>query len=77
MLRAAGKSERFCHACFSGRYPVPSRRHREVAPRLPDGSEQSMSDGLGQLVYFFGQGRADGTAAMKDILGGKGPASPR
>ena len=31
-----------------------------------------MSDGLGQLVYFFGQGRADGTAAMKDILGGKG-----
>ncbi|HET8650196.1 MAG TPA: pyruvate, phosphate dikinase [Gemmatimonadales bacterium] len=24
------------------------------------------------LVYFFGQGRADGTAAMKDILGGKG-----
>ncbi|HET9274459.1 MAG TPA: PEP/pyruvate-binding domain-containing protein, partial [Gemmatimonadales bacterium] len=26
----------------------------------------------GALVYFFGQGRADGTAAMKDILGGKG-----
>ncbi len=25
-----------------------------------------------QLVYFFGQGRADGTAAMKDLLGGKG-----
>jgi pyruvate,orthophosphate dikinase len=24
------------------------------------------------LVYFFGQGRADGTAAMKDTLGGKG-----
>jgi pyruvate,orthophosphate dikinase len=24
------------------------------------------------LVYFFGQGRADGTAAMKDLLGGKG-----
>ena len=24
------------------------------------------------LVYFFGQGRAEGTAAMKDILGGKG-----
>ena len=31
-----------------------------------------MSDGLSQLVYYFGQGRADGTAAMKDILGGKG-----
>jgi pyruvate,orthophosphate dikinase len=26
------------------------------------------------LVYFFGQGRADGSAAMKDILGGKGAA---
>src|SRR5215217_5715463 len=24
------------------------------------------------LVYSFGQGRADGTAAMKEILGGKG-----
>jgi pyruvate,orthophosphate dikinase len=24
------------------------------------------------LVYYFGQGRADGTAAMKDVLGGKG-----
>ena len=24
------------------------------------------------LVYFFGQGRGDGTAAMKEILGGKG-----
>jgi pyruvate, orthophosphate dikinase len=24
------------------------------------------------LVYFFGQGRADGTAGMKDVLGGKG-----
>ena len=24
------------------------------------------------LVYFFGQGRADGTATMKDVLGGKG-----
>ena len=24
------------------------------------------------LVYFFGQGRADGTAGMKEVLGGKG-----
>jgi pyruvate,orthophosphate dikinase len=32
-----------------------------------------MSDTAPQpLVYFFGQGRADGTAAMKDVLGGKG-----
>ncbi|MBX3145585.1 MAG: pyruvate, phosphate dikinase [Gemmatimonadales bacterium] len=32
-----------------------------------------MTDHLTQpLVYFFGQGRADGTAAMKETLGGKG-----
>jgi len=31
-----------------------------------------MTDSLSQLVYYFGQGRADGTAAMKEILGGKG-----
>ena len=31
-----------------------------------------MTDSSGQLVYYFGQGRADGTAAMKDVLGGKG-----
>jgi pyruvate,orthophosphate dikinase len=33
-----------------------------------------MSDAFQQqpLVYAFGQGRADGTSAMKDILGGKG-----
>jgi pyruvate, orthophosphate dikinase len=32
-----------------------------------------MTDSLTQpLVYFFGQGRADGTAAMKEVLGGKG-----
>jgi amidophosphoribosyltransferase len=23
MLRAAGRGERFCHACFSGKYPIP------------------------------------------------------
>ncbi len=28
--------------------------------------------GFERLVYFFGQGRAEGTAAMKDVLGGKG-----
>ena len=31
-----------------------------------------MSDSASPLVYYFGQGRADGTAAMKDVLGGKG-----
>jgi hypothetical protein len=23
MLRAAGGGSRYCHACFSGKYPVP------------------------------------------------------
>src|SRR5437016_13030410 len=27
---------------------------------------------LERWVYFFGNGRADGSAAMRDILGGKG-----
>ncbi len=27
---------------------------------------------LERYVYFFGNGRADGSAAMRDILGGKG-----
>ncbi|MEO6067410.1 MAG: pyruvate, phosphate dikinase, partial [Gemmatimonadales bacterium] len=31
-----------------------------------------MSTNEPKLVYFFGQGRAEGTAAMKDVLGGKG-----
>jgi len=31
-----------------------------------------VTDSTPQLVYFFGLGRADGTAAMKDVLGGKG-----
>jgi len=30
-----------------------------------------------RYVYFFGNGRADGSAAMRDILGGKGADSPR
>jgi amidophosphoribosyltransferase len=36
MLKAAGSRERFCHACFSGRYPVPVEddivRLRHVSP---------------------------------------------
>jgi pyruvate,orthophosphate dikinase len=31
-----------------------------------------MSASPAPLVYFFGEGRADGSAAMKDVLGGKG-----
>src|SRR5690606_22729683 len=44
----------------------------EPAPRPPDHGLR-MSGAYSQpSVYFFGQGRADGTATMKDVLGGKG-----
>ncbi len=39
MLRAAGTANRFCHACFSGQYPVPvdeaSDRSRHLSPLAP------------------------------------------
>ena len=74
MLRAAGDRNGYCHACFSG--PVSdadSRRAGAAAARVPAGGDAGMSGPYAQpLVYFFGQGRADGTAGMKDVLGGKG-----
>jgi hypothetical protein len=30
-----------------------------------------------QYVYFFGNGKADGTAQMRDILGAKALTSPK
>src|SRR5437867_3994884 len=43
---------------------------------MPRRSSRPRSDGpvpsLERWVYFFGNGRADGSAAMRDILGGKG-----
>jgi hypothetical protein len=30
-----------------------------------------------ESMYFFGGGKADGNRNMKDLLGGKGSASPR
>ncbi len=42
MLRAAGGGERFCHACFSGRYPVPVEddivRLRHLSPMATSSS---------------------------------------
>ena len=28
-------------------------------------------------VYFFGNGRADGSAKLRNLLGARGPTSPR
>jgi amidophosphoribosyltransferase len=33
MLRAAGSRNEFCHACFSGRYPIPVGHQDDRAPR--------------------------------------------
>ena len=30
-----------------------------------------------RYIYAWGDGRAEGNAAMRDLLGGKGAASPR
>src|SRR4030095_16348577 len=50
-----------------------ARRPGPPAPRLAARGHACRSVSFTQpLVYFFGQGRADGTAAMKDVLGGKG-----
>jgi len=35
MLRAAGGGSTFCHACFSGRYPVPVTPEERAAAILP------------------------------------------
>ncbi len=74
MLRAAGPRNEFCDACFSGHYPTPiSEELVQVQTRRPFYRDDRMSGTYSQpVVYFFGQGRADGTAAMKDVLGGKG-----
>src|SRR5437660_1701847 len=60
--------------------PAPTRpRFRETTWQgrgTPPPSSRPRSDGpvpsLERWVYFFGNGRADGSAAMRDILGGKG-----
>src|SRR5690606_14364831 len=49
-----------------------TRRLRPAAPRRPARGDSRMTASTTPLVYFFGQGRADGSAAMKDVLGGKG-----
>src|SRR5437764_15055107 len=57
---------------------IPPRFRKTIwrgrgTPRL---SSRPRSDGpvpsLERWGYFFGNGRADGSAAMRDILGGKG-----
>ena len=45
--------------------------HEQQAPP-PAGSHQQPALFVPRLVYFFGQGRADGTREMKSVLGSKG-----
>src|SRR5688500_18989246 len=68
-----------CHACFSGDYPTPpptdpdklrfgcgccTHRTRRAPASLPTP--------VAMLVYFFGNGKAEGTREMREVLGGKG-----
>lgn len=52
-----------------------SRLMREAGPPLKSQTEDSMGDGASvttKWVYSFGGGSSDGSAAMKNLLGGKG-----
>lgn len=52
-----------------------SRLKREAGPPLKSQTEDSMGDGASvttKWVYSFGGGSSDGSAAMKNLLGGKG-----
>ena len=74
MLRAAGSRQRLLSRLLLRPVSHPdSGGSGAAAARVPAHRHARMSGPYTQpLVYFFGQGRADGTAAMKDILGGKG-----
>src|SRR5262245_47027628 len=53
----------------------PSRRRRPslaTRKRTPKAKRPTRTPGPKRSVYFFGAGRADGRAGMREILGGKG-----
>src|SRR6185436_156073 len=70
------------HRAFEGPYPglvpAPGETRRRLALRLPAGLDLRAGGALLWLrkmtrsIYFFGNGKADGTGDMKDVLGGKG-----
>ena len=46
---------------------------RRLFPAMPKKSKSSKASlPRGKYVYYFGHGRADGTGAMRALLGGKG-----
>src|SRR5207237_10579295 len=57
-----------------GQHPDNHTRRSGATPTLHAADCDSRMSGpyTQPLVYSCGQGRADGTAAMKDVLGGKG-----
>src|SRR5688500_20321621 len=50
---------------------IPPRRHRRIRTSfaLAAAAEEAS---VKRLVYFFGNGKANGTREMKSVLGGKG-----
>ena len=59
---------------------MPALRHRKPAPaaaaKSPIGAEPSRAKSAlpapGKWVYAFGDGKAEGRARLRDLLGGKG-----
>src|SRR4051794_30097614 len=45
---------------------------RATTPRIPSGTPKRRTGKKVKRVYFFGNGKAEGRAHMKDLLGGKG-----
>src|SRR4029077_15126734 len=62
-----GPEKRSCRA--SCPYPLPRRRARAGREWLAYPQENIP---MSKYVYFFGSGKAEGRADMKELLGGKG-----
>jgi pyruvate,orthophosphate dikinase len=50
----------------------PVRKASRAKPKAAAGPSRGKGKGKGKWVYSFGDGRAEGKAAMRDLLGGKG-----
>src|SRR5207245_8175855 len=70
-LSCAGEAPPASHPFDRERPPMTTSDplSRSPAPAAPPIPEPSVSE---KHVYFFGEGHADGSAALRDLLGGKG-----
>src|SRR6185295_13112697 len=52
--------------------PAKKARARLIEPRVGKGKASARAKKAPKFVFSFGGGRADGSASMKELLGGKG-----